>query len=242
LAYLPELEHIPWIKVNAYLREIGGSTTREQFCETVLSGLVRLIPFDVAGVFQVSGPCLHQIGASEKTMKAYAYYQSRLPRTAPPPGTFLKLNWRTVPYRNSEFVTDFIIPQGLAKSLVGTLPGNVIAMAIHRSSLALDVTDLEYAILDMLAPHVQHFYNCFDKIAKLSRSCPTKEEMAEHFPSLSHREAEVAALLCQGLTFAEIATCLFVSRRTVETHIENIYDKLDVHDKKTAIERLTSQK
>jgi DNA-binding CsgD family transcriptional regulator len=249
LAYLPEIEHIPWTKVNDYLREIGGSKAREEFCERVLSGLARIIPSDMAGIFQFLGPCLHQVGSSERDLKAYeSYYQFRLPwfpnskKPAVPPDTIGKINWRTLSYRNSEFFTDFMFPTGFAKSLTATLPEVRLVTAMHRAPMALDFTDLENAVLNVVMPHVQNFYNCFDKITKLSRFCPTKEEIAEHFPILSNREAEVAALLCQGLTFSEAATCLFISRRTVERHVESLYDKLNVHDKKAAVEKLTRLK
>jgi DNA-binding NarL/FixJ family response regulator len=43
-----------------------------------------------------------------------------------------------------------------------------------------------------------------------------------------------------GLYPPEIATCLFISRRTVERHIEHLYDKLNVYEKETALEKLTS--
>jgi DNA-binding NarL/FixJ family response regulator len=135
-----------------------------------------------------------------------------------------------------------MIPNGNAKSVTATLPGLRQAIALHRSHLALDFTDLECAILDVVRSHIQNFYNCFETISRLSRSAPTKEEIIERCGSLSHREVEIAVLLCQGLTFGEIATCLFISRRTVETHIENMYDKLNVHDKKTAIEKLTASR
>jgi ATP/maltotriose-dependent transcriptional regulator MalT len=129
----------------------------------------------------------------------------------------------------------------VGKALIGTLPGGGFSIALHRAPLVSDFTDREDAILNILAPYIQNFYSLFAKIAKLSCVVSTKEEIAEHFGSLTHREVEVAALLCQGLTFAGIATCLFISKRTVETHIVHLYDKLNVHDKRTAIERLRSQ-
>ena len=242
-----EFERFPWLKINDYLREIGGSKTRDEFCERVLSGLVRLIPSDMAGLFQFLGPCLYQIGSSEGDVEAYqSYYQFRLPwfpsphKPAVPPDTIGKINWRTLPYLDSEFFTDFMFPTGFEKSLTVSLPSVMLVTAMHRSRMALDFTNLEYTILNVLAPHVQNFYSCFEKIAKLSCSFPTNDEIADHFGNLSHREVEIAAFLCRGLTFAEIATQLFISRRTVETHIQHLYDKMNVHDKKTAIEKLTS--
>lgn len=45
---------------------------------------------------------------------------------------------------------------------------------------------------------------------------------------LSEREAEVLALIARGLTNAEIASQLYVSVRTVETHRSHIHQKLNV--------------
>jgi DNA-binding NarL/FixJ family response regulator len=43
---------------------------------------------------------------------------------------------------------------------------------------------------------------------------------------LTRREQEIAELVARGMTNKEIATALIISRRTVETHIENILVKL----------------
>ena len=59
----------------------------------------------------------------------------------------------------------------------------------------------------------------------------TARGIAESFRSLSAREAEVCALLARRLKTAEIATCLFVSPRTVEKHVESIFSKLDVRSR-----------
>jgi two-component system nitrate/nitrite response regulator NarL len=46
---------------------------------------------------------------------------------------------------------------------------------------------------------------------------------------LSQRESEVLVLIAEGLSNKEIASRLFVSVRTVETHRERIIRKLDIH-------------
>ncbi|MBZ5713759.1 LuxR C-terminal-related transcriptional regulator, partial [Nannocystis pusilla] len=45
---------------------------------------------------------------------------------------------------------------------------------------------------------------------------------------LSPRQLEVAKLVCQGLTNAEIAATLGISARTVTSHLDHIYTRLDI--------------
>ena len=52
---------------------------------------------------------------------------------------------------------------------------------------------------------------------------------------LTHRESEVLEKLAIGLSYSQIADILFISEGTVRKHIENIYKKLQVHNKIEAI-------
>ena len=55
---------------------------------------------------------------------------------------------------------------------------------------------------------------------------------------LTSREWEVLELLCDGLSTAEIAKGLFISRVTVRTHVAAVLRKLRVPDRKAAVELL----
>jgi DNA-binding NarL/FixJ family response regulator len=55
--------------------------------------------------------------------------------------------------------------------------------------------------------------------------------------NLSVREIEVLEQLSKGLTYNVIAENLFLSVGTVRKHIENIYTKLQVHNKLEAIQK-----
>jgi DNA-binding CsgD family transcriptional regulator len=52
---------------------------------------------------------------------------------------------------------------------------------------------------------------------------------------LSAREIEILRLVASGRSSKEIADAVFISPRTVTTHISNIFAKLDVHDRGAAI-------
>jgi len=52
-----------------------------------------------------------------------------------------------------------------------------------------------------------------------------------HQLMLTAREREVALLVSRGLTNREVADQLVVTQRTVETHLERIFAKLDIHSR-----------
>src|SRR5712671_1917922 len=60
-------------------------------------------------------------------------------------------------------------------------------------------------------------------------SCYAPARFLVAAPGLTRREKEVAILVGQGLTNREIATRLFISERTAESHVEQIRGKLGFH-------------
>jgi DNA-binding NarL/FixJ family response regulator len=58
----------------------------------------------------------------------------------------------------------------------------------------------------------------------------TARYVADPLAPLTAREREVLALLARGRTDRGIAEELFVTRKTVETHIRSIFRKLDLHE------------
>ena len=49
--------------------------------------------------------------------------------------------------------------------------------------------------------------------------------------NLTKRETEIVLLLIDGLSYKEIASRSFISMATLNTHIRNIYDKLNIHSR-----------
>jgi DNA-binding CsgD family transcriptional regulator len=56
---------------------------------------------------------------------------------------------------------------------------------------------------------------------------------------LTKREIEVLSLISQGHSSKEAAEALFVSKRTVDFHLANIYDKLQVNNRVQAFRAAT---
>lgn len=69
-------------------------------------------------------------------------------------------------------------------------------------------------------------------ILRLSAAAPLHRPIGvATLPELTSRENEVLALLADGLTDREISVSLVISRRTVESHVRNILEKLAVENR-----------
>lgn len=60
--------------------------------------------------------------------------------------------------------------------------------------------------------------------------------------ALSEKEREVLLLLCQGKSNRDIGTCLFITEKTVKSHITSILRKLGVKDRTQAVIKAIQQK
>lgn len=75
------------------------------------------------------------------------------------------------------------------------------------------------------------------KTLKLLRNPVNFEQKTDEDIKLTTREVEVLEQLSKGLNYNIIADNLYLSPATVRKHIENIYNKLQVHNKLEAIEK-----
>ena len=60
----------------------------------------------------------------------------------------------------------------------------------------------------------------------------------ERAPQLTTREREIRGLAGQGKSNQEIADALGISRATVRVHMQNIFDKVGVHNRQEAARAL----
>lgn len=74
------------------------------------------------------------------------------------------------------------------------------------------------------------------KTLKLLRNPPKFDDEKEDI-SLTPRETEILEQTAKGLNYNQIGENLFISPKTVRKHLENIYGKLQVHNKMEAVQK-----
>jgi DNA-binding NarL/FixJ family response regulator len=76
----------------------------------------------------------------------------------------------------------------------------------------------------------------FDEFqSKMGPSNRTEETRKALLTYLTNREKEVLTLLTEGITYKGVADKLVISETTVKTHVNNIFQKLQVNDRTQAV-------
>lgn len=110
-------------------------------------------------------------------------------------------------------------------------PRQVCAIALRRGGA--DFTDRDVNMAYELRPVLSAVYTLCDRLAPAgTAACDTGTGAP-----LTPRELAVLDLMAGGLIAPAVARRLGISPRTVSRHIENIYRKLDTHDRASAILR-----
>jgi DNA-binding NarL/FixJ family response regulator len=76
----------------------------------------------------------------------------------------------------------------------------------------------------------------------LQQGGPAKTTTPSETIELTKREVEILEQLKEGLSYERIAENLFISYGTVRKHIENVYRKLQVHNKVEAVQKAIREK
>ncbi len=135
--------------------------------------------------------------------------------------------------------------QGYHRQLIGEqipLHGRILSVADTYTQLTqqqVDKLEPEDALRKMRSSVGTQFdESCYDALAALltgahpaKRSGRTRRELGE----LTEREAEVLLLLALGQSNPQIAESLVISRKTVEHHLEHIYNKIGVTSRTSAV-------
>jgi len=102
----------------------------------------------------------------------------------------------------------------------------------------VNVKDLQEGIIDTLNGGAAMTPSIALKTLKLLRNpIDFKHQTKPEDITLTEREIEVLEQLSKGLSYSLIAENLILSTGTIRKHIENIYKKLQVHNKLEAVEK-----
>ena len=105
-------------------------------------------------------------------------------------------------------------------------------MASDQLIHALDeVSQGKIYLPNVLCSKFFEYFQNFEKNEKLN----AKEDEENLLNYLTNREEEVLGLLTQGVTYKGVAKKLFISETTVKTHVNNIFQKLQVNDRTQAV-------
>ena len=237
------LPSLPWNKINDFLLEVCTARSLNEFNDLVSTHVTDLIPHDFPILCislkrddllsfglehrnELIDPGVLAIAGEARTIADFnCYFRFHLPITKGYLIDRLVADFR--PFASTEFVTDFIRPRRVERCLGGWFRRYTII--IPRCRHACPFSSTEATISKVISPHLENFYDALSLAAinpEKSQLQPMKVEVSQ--AGLTQREQEIALLLAERLSMLEIADRLFISRRTVEKHAENIYSKLGV--------------
>ncbi|MBR1977201.1 response regulator transcription factor [bacterium] len=105
-------------------------------------------------------------------------------------------------------------------------------MASHQLIHALDeVTAGKIYLPNSLVSKFFQYFQDFEKNPNMQNQ-DDEENLLNY---LTSREEEVLELLTNGITYKGVAAKLFISETTVKTHVNNIFQKLQVNDRTQAV-------
>jgi DNA-binding CsgD family transcriptional regulator len=254
---------LPWTKIHEFLLEVGSTREPKELCVQVIKKIYRLIPYDQARVYFVNdfGKVYDQvlIGVEQTWSDVYLEHYSRIEngrysipnRSSVIPDriergrySFPNLeggvyDWTS--YKGDEFMAEYIRPQRLNYSA---------GFAFHdadgfiKSVYMLDRTGRneyirkEIDIMSVVQPHLDNLHqNLF-----VSESTRMMHENLAVQKALTKREAQIAELLCRGLTPIKIGRTLSLSLPTVYRHIANIHAKLNVSNRQELLLALLTER
>ena len=153
----------------------------------------------------------------------------------------IKLNGDGAPRRMSDFIDmdefqtlelyEYVFkPLGVLHQLgfsVGQVPGMVVGIGINR--LATDFTDDEVETCRLLYHQLPAAFHHV-QLREIY-----EHERATERTDLTPREREILLCLRAGMSNQKIAESLILGRRTVEKHLEKLYEKLDVRSRAAAV-------
>lgn len=137
-------------------------------------------------------------------------------------------------------LTNFFFPVYFNNELIAVLAGGGVVN--EKSNMSKDILS-KYHVPRLVCGDIERICEViFDSLELLNIDLNLLEDIKKvasvnenanlNFDNkLSKRESEVAKLICIGFTNKQIAKKLFISEKTVKSHVSNILVKLDLRDR-----------
>ncbi|GAB4368906.1 MAG: hypothetical protein Kow009_05610 [Spirochaetales bacterium] len=242
------------------LAEIGTSSNTRVFWDRIARLIGRIIPFDhtlllfdgknSAGEALTTGfrngrsdfRCLTSFPGRTRAVDEYNAYYWKLQPIAPlHSDPVLAISWkRWNGWEETEYYRDFVRPNGVGFSLVPFIDVR-FSLTIQRSPAGPPFSETEQVTMEYVSRHLSNIYSYLQKIEQMTQSAFQRLAEIPDSAPITKREKEIVLLLQLRMTYAEIASVLGISRRTVEKHVYNMYDKLGVYDKKGLLRKIYGQ-
>ena len=243
-----------WKEIYNFILECGKSRDPKNFAMEILNNIDKLCEFDSGVVYlldSVGNVCdQYLVNSDERWSKLYLGYYANADNKEYSLFEEKRIQEKTNEAivrvhdwngkYSSEFITDFIRPRGLRYTCgfgLYDIQGNMrITIALDRIN-GKNFSENEIQNLRLAAPqlnnlHKNFFYHDFTFKAV---------KQAKQETLLTPRESQVADLLCQSFSPANISRILHISRSTTYKHIANIYEKMNVSSQRELLSQLLNQ-
>jgi DNA-binding CsgD family transcriptional regulator len=220
-------------KMLGVLHAAGGVDGPEPFPAPVLDALRELVPCDVVAFHERSdrpGRVLVWAGEpvgemTREIREAHRRLRHQDPVRRVAGARTLSDFIRMREFRRSDFYNLVHRPLGIEQMLSFYLEPQKTDARFELDRSRSDFGDRDRRVLELLLPHLRQFLR-----AARRRVPPTVGADV-----LTPRERAVLAHVANGRTNGEVAHLLGISPLTVRKHLENVYEKLDVHTRTAAV-------
>ena len=246
--------------VLGFVRQLHTGVQLENFSRVASLGIGRLIPCDIL-MYKEIYPRRHQAKMLEQPagalpadrVAAFEHYAQQHPLIAQYTRTrdgspckisdFVTLN----EFRNLAVYDAFFGKLAINHQMAVGLrvsPELLIGIAVNRNRP--DFSERDRAVLGLARPHLVQAFQIAAMQARLLQRAEAAERAlwtapVQRLASLTRREREVLVLVAEGKTNPQIADLLRLSPRTVQKHLEHVYEKLDVQRRTAAAMMLATK-
>lgn len=245
--------------VLGFVREVHAIQRMDDFPRRAMTGISRLIASDIITyneidtrrqrAYFVQEPAesinarqtytFERLAHQHPLISHYARTRESQPRKI---SDFLSLT----EFRRLDLYQEFFRDLAISYQLAVTIPSsNALVIGIAMNRARQDFSERDRSVLDLVRPHLAQAYRNIAERATLRERAEAAERALWSAPaavlaSLTRRERDILVLVADGKTNLQIAGRLALSPRTVQKHLEHVYDKLGVRTRTAAAMMLGS--